>query len=195
MSKFIISIGLINKAIYLPIIYMILYIGLNFFWIYQVDNEICNHLEGFGSALGHIYIYGIGSLCKYRRIKNNNIKKIEKTNKKYFKDYSILFVINLFYFLTEKLQNYFSDIGKDSFIELYIKDSVEIIFITLATFFILQYKYYIHHFIAIAVFVILSIAIDILLDNYGTINKPTIILSIIYVIVESFYYIYLKYLV
>ena len=57
MSKFIISIGLINKNIYLPIIYMIVYLGANFFWIYQNNNEVTRYLEGFGGPLGQIYIY------------------------------------------------------------------------------------------------------------------------------------------
>ena len=174
---------------------MIVYLGANFFWIYQNNNEVTRYLEGFGGPLGQIYIYTIGSLFKYRRIKNNNIHKIEKSNKKHFKDFSILFVIDLLNFLADIYHSYFSDIGNDSYNELYLKDSVEIIFITLATFFILKYKYYIHHYISITVFVILSIVIDIILDNYRTINKATIIISIIYVIVESFYYTYLKYLV
>ena len=195
MSKFIISIGLINKYIYLPIIYMIVYIGLNFFWMYLVENEVTGHLEGFGNSLGHIYIYVIGNIFKYRRIKNSNINKTEKSNKKYFKDFSILFVINLFYFLAETLQSYFSGIGKDSFNELYLKDSIEIIFITLATFFIMKYKYYIHHYISITLFVIISVVIDVILKNYRNANEATVIISIIYVIVESFYYTYLKYLI
>ena len=151
-------------------------------------------LETFGSSLGLIYIYVIGSLFKYRRINNNN--KIEKFNKKYFKDFSIFFVITLLYFVTEMFHSYYTDIGTDlSFKELYLKESVEIIFISLVTFFILKYKYYIHHFISIAVFVILSIAIDLILKNYQTANKATIIISILYVLVESIHYSYIKYLV
>ena len=194
MSKFIISIGLINKYIYLPIIYMIVYMGMNFFWTYQVNNSVSGHLESFGSSLGLIYTYVIGSLFKYRRINNNN--KIEKFNKKYFKDFSIFFVITLLYFVTEMFHSYYTDIGTDlSFKELYLKESVEIIFISLVTFFILKYKYYIHHFISIALFVILSIVIDVILEKYQTANKATVIISILYVIVESLYYSYLKYLV
>jgi hypothetical protein len=163
--------------------------------MYLVENEVTGHLEGFGSSLGHIYIYVIGNIFKYRRIKNSNISKTEKSNKKYFKDFSILFVINLFYFLAETLQSYFSGIGKDSFKELYLKDSIEIIFITLATFFIMKYKYYIHHYISITLFVIISVVIDVILENFRNANEATVIISIIYVIVESFYYTYLKYLI
>ena len=100
---------------------MIVYMGMNFFWTYQVNNQVCWHLESFGNSLGLIYIYVIGSLFKYRRINNNN--KIEKFNKKYFKDFSIFFVITLFYFVTEIFHSYFTDIGNDeSFKELYLKE-------------------------------------------------------------------------
>ena len=75
MSKFIISIGIINKYIYLPVIYMLVYMGMNFFWMYQLNNEVGGHLEFFGGSLGHINIYIIGSLFKYN-IKNLDQKTI-----------------------------------------------------------------------------------------------------------------------
>ena len=50
--------------------------------------------------------------------------------------------------------------------QLFIIDGIEIIFITLITYFILKYKYYIHHIISIIIFVILCIIIDIILKNY-----------------------------
>ena len=78
---------------------------------------------------------------------------------------------------------------------MYLKDSLEIIFITLATFFILKYKYYIHHFVSISLFIALNIVIDVIIKNFQTVNKATIIITILYVIVESLYYTYLKYLV
>ena len=59
----------------------------------------------------------------------------------------------------------------------------------------MKYKYYIHHFISITLFVILSIAIDVILKNYQNPNKATIIISILYFWIESIYYSYLKYLV
>lgn len=195
MSKFIISIGLINKYIYLPIIYMLIYIGMNIFWTFQGINEACIHLESFGSALGHIYVYAISTLFKYRRNKINNINKIEKSNKKYFKDFSILFVIITLFFIVDILQSYGLDLGKDSYIEYNIKDSLEIIFITLATFFILKYKYHIHHFISLAIFTLLTVIIDLILKYYQKINITSIILSFLYILIESVYYTYLKYLV
>ena len=44
---------------------MLVYIGMNLFWTYQINNQVTGHLEGFGGSLGHIYIYAIGNLFKY----------------------------------------------------------------------------------------------------------------------------------
>ena len=194
MSNFIITIGLINKNIYLPIIYMVIHMGLNIFWLTQPDDEVCRYLETFANSIGYISIFILSNIIRYRRIKNNN-NKIENSNKNYFKDFAILFVIYFVYYVIGLLQAFFSGFGKESFLELYLKDGAEIIFITLVTFFLLKYKYYIHHFISITIFVILTIIIDIILDNFHRANKITAILSIFVVLVESIYYSYLKYLV
>ena len=194
MSNFIITIGLINKNIYLPIIYMVIHMGLNIFWLTQPDDEVCRYLETFANSIGYISIFILSNIIRYRRIKNNN-NKIENSNKNYFKDFAILFAIYFVYYVIGLLQAFFSGFGKESFLELYLKDGAEIIFITLVTFFLLKYKYYIHHFISITIFVILTIIIDIILDNFHRANKITAILSIFVVLVESIYYSYLKYLV
>ena len=193
MSNFIITIGLINKNIYLPIIYMVIHMGMNIFWMTQPNDEVCRYLENFGNSTGHISIFIINNIIKYRRINTNN--KTEKYNKKYFKYFSILFVIYLIYYIIALIQSIASDFEKESYVELYLKDGAEIIFITLVNFFLLKYKYYIHHFISITIFVILTIIIDIILDNFHRANKITAILSILVVLVESIYYSYLKYLV
>ena len=193
MSNFIITIGLINKNIYLPIIYMVIHMGMNIFWMSQPNDEVCRYLENFGNSTGHISIFIINNIIKYRRINTNN--KTEKYNKKYFKYFSILFVIYLIYYIIALIQSIASDFEKESYVELYLKDGAEIIFITLVNFFLLKYKYYIHHFISITIFVILTIIIDIILDNFHRANKITAILSIFVVLVESIYYSYLKYLV
>ena len=111
------------------------------------------------------------------------------------KNFSILFVIITLFFIVDILQSYGLDLGKDSYIEYNIKDSLEIIFITLATFFILKYKYHIHHFISLAIFTLLTVIIDLILKYYQKINITSIILSFLYILIESVYYTYLKYLV
>ena len=79
--------------------------------------------------------------------------------------------------------------------KLFIIDGIEIIFITLITYFILKYKYYIHHIISIAIFVILCIIIDIILNNFKYMNTYIVISSILVVIADTFIYTYFKYLI
>ena len=59
----------------------------------------------------------------------------------------------------------------------------------------MKYKYYIHHIISIALFVILVIFIDIILENFTHTNTITVINSIIYVLSDSLIYSYFKYLI
>ena len=78
---------------------------------------------------------------------------------------------------------------------MYTNDAIQIIFLTLITYFFLKYKYYIHHFISIAIFVILSVIIDVILGNFIGIHWGTILSSIVYIFADSFIYSYLKYLI
>ena len=84
---------------------------------------------------------------------------------------------------------------EDSSRELFINDAIEIIFLTLITYFFLKYKYYNHHFISIALIVILAIIIDITLENFTHTNANTVINSIFYVLADSLIYSYFKYLI
>ena len=84
---------------------------------------------------------------------------------------------------------------EDSSRELFINDAIEIIFLTLITYFFLKYKYYNHHFISIALIVILAIIIDITLENFTHTNVNTVINSIFYVLADSLIYSYFKYLI
>ena len=79
----------------------------------------------------------------------------------------ILFIIDSLFNITLLFQDLSGDNEEDeSYQEMYLLSGLEIIVLTLATFFLLKYKYYIHHFISIALFVILTIIIDVIVKNY-----------------------------
>ena len=63
------------------------------------------------------------------------------------------------------------------------------------TYFFLKYKYYIHHYISISIFIVLSIITDLILDNYSNRNIFTFITSITIVLAYSLNYSYFKYLI
>ena len=60
---------------------------------------------------------------------------------------------------------------------------------------ILKYKYYIHHVLSIIIIIILSLIIDLVLENYTHSNTFSLIGSIGFIIADGLLYTYLKYLI
>ena len=164
MSNFLISLGNLNKKLLLPFIYIIVYIIVNFFYFYNEYNGAIMFLEHFGFSLGEMMTYFIVYAFKYQSTLE---KKKKRSLIKSFKDYFVLFLINIFYMIDYVLPYYIfrenesigekegegEDDKEDNPVEeLFITDGFEIIFITLATFLFLKYKYYIHHIISTAIF-------------------------------------------
>ena len=59
----------------------------------------------------------------------------------------------------------------------------------------MKYKYYIHHTISLIIFLILSIIMDIILENFKLLTISSMLSLIIYSIIEPFYYCYIKYMI
>ena len=60
---------------------------------------------------------------------------------------------------------------------------------------ILKYKYYIHHVLSIIIIIILSLIIDLVLENYTHSNTFSLIGSIGFIIADGLQYTYLKYII
>ena len=73
-------------------------------------------------------------------------------------------------------------------------EAFEIIILCLITRFFLKYKYYIHHIISLNIFLILSIIMDIILQNFQAITTKFVIYVIIFSIIEATDYSYIKYM-
>ena len=134
MSKFIFSLGIINKNLLLPIIYMIINICIYIYYNFFVYNEAAYFLEGISCAIGLILIVFISAIYKYRRVIH---QKKKKSNKNYFIDYLILFFSSVVYDVSIYLQAYAGEIYKgeeNSALDLHVNNALEIIFITLATY-------------------------------------------------------------
>ena len=202
MAEFVISLGNINKKLLIPLIYIIIYTIIQIFYLYYEYNEVSLYIQGFGFSIGQILTYFIGNIIKYRSI---NEKKNKRSLIKSIKDYLILFFIDCFYMIDNLIPYYFFEentnvdekMNQDNqpIDDLFIADSIEIIFLTLITFICLKYKYYIHHIISIIIFTILCIIIDLILKNFTLINKISLVKSIAYILVESIIYSYFKYLI
>ena len=194
MSNFIIKLGTINKKMIIMLIYIILFISINIYSLYFEYNEVFLFIDGFGYSLGEISTFFIAQIFRYRRISNKKKKTIMKH---YFKDYSILFAISVLYMILRLLPFYIlktDEKDKDKYKDLFLNESLEIIEVTLVSYFFLNNKYYIHHIISLIMLVIITVIIDLILGNYKHIVASLVITSILYIIADSFLYAYSKYL-
>ena len=191
MARFIISLGVINKKMIIPLIYIMMIIVYNLSYLLYKYNEVSLFINGFGFSQGQLLVFFLNIIFKYRR---TLAKKKKVPMKQYIKDYSILFLINAF-FMFQRLIPYYVVINtKNEYRELFMNDSLEIVFITLITYFYMKYKYYIHHIISLIALVIISVIIDSILKNFFYQNSGLLIKSISYVLVSSIMYTYFKYL-
>ena len=195
----IISIGLINKKLLYPLIYLITFALLNIFWSFYESNLVTLAIESFGTSIGQILTVFLNIKFKYKFKKNDTIKH------KYFKDFSIQFLINVIFSISSLFGSYLEKVDEKetnnvnkfyiNVNKFYINDALIIIFITIITYFILKEKYYIHHIISIIVIVILSTSIDLILQNFFGLNVFLVINSILYVLADSILFSYYKYLI
>ena len=192
MSKFIFSLGKIDRKLILPLIHIILFSLVFLYGTNREQNMATLFIEYLSLAIGEIMAFFISIAFKYKRV---SYKK-KKTAKNYLKDFSIFFIIDFIFVLTYLFFLLsLKDEETDLFREIYINDTIEIIFITIVTYYILKYKYYIHHIICIILIAILGIIIDLLLDHFPHLNIPTVINSIVYIAIDSLFYVYIKYLI
>ena len=113
-------------------------------------------------GLGTMSTIIIPYIFKYKKTDKENI--CSKPNIKYI---FILAVINLIYYGIFLIGSLINDSTVDPNAEsLFSREALELILLTLITFILLKYRYYIHHIISLAIFCLLSIFIDLLLDNY-----------------------------
>ena len=193
MAKFFCSLGKIDKTLLLPLIYILLYTLINIYWEDYPYNVVAFTLEYFGTSIGQILTFFVGFIFNYLKFYKTKKKEPEKN---YFRNYSIMFFIDVFYVLSSVLSFFSGNDGEDELSrKIYINDAIEIVVLTIVTHFILRYKYYIHHIICITLIVILAIIIDYELDNFLNINTITLLNSAFYILFDSFIYSYFKYLI
>ena len=173
MSNCIISLGVINKKLFIPLIYIIIYFFVHFINQNAEYNEVYLYLDGFGYSLGELSSFFVAQFLKYRRIGS---KKRKKTLvKQYFKDFSNLLLILSFYMIMKLIPFYVilyyfvsdeENDEKDKYKNLFLNDSLEVV--------------------CVAIVVIISIIIDLILGNFNHLITSLVISSIFYVIGDSF---------
>ena len=191
MSNFIISLEKINKKYFLILIYVIVYVLYNIYISDDISKEIYYYLDGFGYSIGEISSFFITSKIKYHRITN---KSKDKSKNKIIKGYLILLIIDTLYLIRENIGVYLIN-DQNNIFSLFINEAIEILLLTIVTYFLLKYKYYIHHFISIIILVLLCISIDLILDNFSKVSYFVLVESILYVFMDSLIFSYIKYLI
>ena len=94
MSNFFISLGVVNKKLLFPLVYIICIISYNIYSLTFEYNEVSLLIAGLGYSVGELFIFFINLRFKYKRIIS---KKKKVPIKNYIKDYLILFFINAFF--------------------------------------------------------------------------------------------------
>ena len=174
MSKCFLRLGIINNKLIVPFSLLILSIIHAFYINYILKNKPNVIITEISASIGHISIIIIPYI-KCISFHKDKSKKFYEIKKNYIRDYSILLsthLINLFLLFacsqlkpqSIKEKNILflsSDIHK-----LYCIGSIEVIFIIIVSFFLLKYHYFIHHYLSLFLFIITSVVIDFMLDNF-----------------------------
>ena len=122
--------------------------------------------------------------------------KNDKKSKKGYKELIILFALKTIHCCYNCLYIYFiQDENHDyASISSHTIRAVEILFITIISFFLLKYKYYIHHIITIILFLLLAITSGLILDSYSGLKFDYLFISIIELFNYTFIFCYFKYM-
>ena len=184
----IITLGLLDKKLYL-IIAIAIVRTINAVVSEETDGYyngvICSMEEEVGSV-----IFGVITIFIFKPKKEK--KREDKNNFKYL---FILFMLRFTKSLYERIYRY---AVPDKYYRyntiLNTINGFEIFLMSLVTFILLKYKYYIHHMISMAIFCFLGILNDYILGNYFLIGYKYIYVYIIYIINEVFVFCYLKYM-
>ena len=129
-AHFIISLGVINKKMLFPLVYILVIIIRNIFGLFYLHNEASLFLDGFGFSTGELLVFFLSKIFNYRRTLIKKKKKMPM--KQYIKDYSILFFINTFFMFYKLIPFYIVKDNKYENIVLFISDTLEIIFINIS---------------------------------------------------------------
>ena len=202
MVDFFLKLGSINKRLLMPIISAIIYIIMDIieYFVEMPDSHYVFDFYARGISYILLKLIPIIEKCRSRKV---GIKEKKCHCKKTTYDLFFIYLTYLIFFTVIIYLNYLkSKDPKDTddykishYKGLCFEEAVEIIFIVIVSKLLLKMKLYIHHYIGLSIFLVLSLIIDILFNL--TIFKPDILfigIYIIYLILDSIYVTYEKYM-
>jgi len=201
MSRKIIRFGELSKKLFLPFIMAIGQVLVNINNRFYPEETHAMVPELFAIAFGAMGIKLVPFIIK---VSNKDEKSEEKIKNRKFYHYIILcaifqmftgmragygYLIGNFSKESHQVLNPFSD-GE------FLKIGLQMIAMMGISIIFLKYKYYLHHYIAIAIFIILGIACDFSLRYYNTLfdNIPAFIMDYLTIPIDCMQYYYQKYM-
>ena len=174
----IISYGRMDKKLFLIlflfIVRTIYRIAMNEFPDDYSDGNLCALEEDIGTIILGIIIY---FLFKQKLKRTTEDKR------------SFIYIIILFllFFVKNGFEYTYSTFVKNSkyyryYTILNATNGIEIILMSIGTFILLNYKYYIHHMISMSIYCALGISIELILENFTRIGYKYVYIFIIYII-------------
>ena len=201
MTKKIIIFGELNKKHILPLslaIYQIIYKIYNTYYPKGVENSV---LETYSIALGMMSILFLPCIFK---LKAKEEQKVKEIHKKKWLHYPLLIIIFWIYNISKLLiiVTKVNAKGNDERINPFVESpfafiGLEMILFTIASIILLKYKYFIHHIISMAGFILFGNFSDLLLGTYAQMLKfgaLPIFIQIFGIIIDVAYYYYQKYM-
>ena len=194
MKKSIISLGIIDKKLIWPFLYSLIQIIKTIYDRKYPKDKQTDNTNSLGTAVGQIMHFIIPFIIKYKKPKKE--KNCTKSNILHY--FFLLLFNGIFYGLLATNMSKKDEKVNPHDSTFCTKEAIEIIFITLVTFFFLKYRYFIHHIIGLVMFSLSAIMVDILLDgfeenfNYKTTLQK--IIEIVVILLEVVNYCYHKYM-
>ena len=201
MPKKIIIIGDLSKKTLLPFLSALANIALNMIIYYFPGDRQNIVLDLYSSSFGMLSVTFIPYIFKFADIDKSND---QFRKKKKCINYTLLVLAYAFYSITQEIpsrmkaslsesQNIINYLAQGPF--LYI--GVEMILLTIVSIFLLKYKYYNHHFISMAAFIIFGTISDIILNYYPHMAKYGLLINtfeFLRIFADVIYYYYQKYM-
>ena len=203
MAK-LIQFGVYNKKLFLPFGVAFVQILINIMnktLPEKIKNQFLEMSEVSLSEIA-IIIIPIFNICS---LKTRNDFVLKRTKKKIIFQFlvlSFIFGVFIFFNIMKSIQANMYKQQKKSYQNphnsgLSSFESLELIFITIVSFLLLKYKYFIHHIISIIIFILICFFIDLILHNYEDLYERGglfIFLNIMVVLVDAIGYGYQKYM-
>ena len=209
----IIGFGIVSRKLFIPFFFALSQIIIDIVdKLYSKEFEYCdekNNCKTMTNVIMNPYSIAIGGILPIiiPHIKafshKNELNKIEDnmSKKKMCGYYSLQIFLLTIVMSSVTYANFNmakSEVTPPHLCGLCMKEGFEIIFLTIITYFVLKYKYFMHIYISLIFFVIVSLIIDLILGNIQKEIKNIFqfcLENIINVILDSIFLIYVKYLI